>query len=99
ECRPRRGHRLVLRDADAADCAARTRDAERRAHRLLEADALEDGVDAEAVGEFAHALNRLVASLADAVCCAELSRKRDPHGMTAQENDLLGAEAPGGNHR
>src|SRR2546428_12225422 len=98
ECRPRRGHRLVLGNTNAAHYATRTGDAERRAHRLLESDALEDGVDAEAVGELAHALNRLVASLADDVCCAELSRECDPVGMAAQEDDLLGAAAPGGNH-
>ena len=65
ERRPRRRHRLVLGNTNAADCATRTRDIESCAHRLFEADALEDGVDAEAVSERAHALDRLVASLAD----------------------------------
>jgi hypothetical protein len=50
-------HRLFLGKTDAADCATRTRDIESCAHRLFEADALEDGVDAEAAGELAHALN------------------------------------------
>src|SRR5207245_9879120 len=85
ECRPRRGHRLVLGNTNAAHCATRTRDAERRAHRLLESNALEDGVDAEAVGELVHALNRLAASLADDVCCAELSRDCAPVGMPAHD--------------
>jgi hypothetical protein len=55
-------------------------------------------VGAEALGEFAHALDRLVASLADDVCCAERSHECDAVWMTAQEDDLLGAEASGGDH-
>src|SRR5207253_3973890 len=68
----RGGHRRVLRHSHSADRAARPRDLDRRQLRLLEADALEGGVDAEAVGELAHALDRLVASLADDLCRAEL---------------------------
>src|SRR5438876_3803896 len=98
KCRLRRRQRLVLGDADAADCASRTGDAESRPHRLLESDAFEDSVDAEAAGELAHALNRLVASLADDVRCAEPPRQCDSVGMAAQDDDLLGAEAAGGNH-
>src|SRR5205085_803737 len=59
---------------------------------------LEHGVSAEAVGELAYALDGLVASLADDVRRAELLRNRDAVGMTAQEDDSLGAEAPGGDH-
>src|SRR5439155_1677249 len=61
-------------------------------------DAFEDSVNAEDAGELAHALNRLVASLAHDVRCAELPRQRDSVGMAAQDDDLLGAEAAGGNH-
>ena len=60
----------------------------------FEADALEDRMDAKAAGELAHALDRLIAALADDVGCAELSRECDPVGMPAQHDDLLGAEAP-----
>ena len=67
-------------------------------HRLLVADALEDGVGAEAAGQLAHALDRLLAALADDVGRAELSRQRDPVGMAAEEDDLLGAEPLGGDH-
>ena len=49
-------------NTNAADCTTWTRDAESREHRLFEADALEDGVDAKAVGELAHALDGLLAS-------------------------------------
>jgi hypothetical protein len=98
ERRLRRGHRLVLGKADAADRAAWASDADGREHRLLEADGLEHGVDAEAVGELAHAFDRLVAALADDVGRAELSRQRDPGGVAAKDDDLLRAEAPGGDH-
>jgi len=43
-----------------------------------------------------HALNRFVASLAHDVCCAELFSECDPVGMPAEDDDLLGAEAPRG---
>ncbi len=98
ERRTRGGHCLVLGDTDPADCATRAGDAERREHRLCEADALEDGVDVEAVGEFAQALDRLLASLAHDVRRAELSRQRDPVGMAVEDDDLLGTEAPGSDH-
>src|SRR5438093_8929829 len=60
-----RGHALVLGSANAADGAARASDLERGDDRLLEADTLEDGVRAEAAGQLANALDRLLAALAD----------------------------------
>ena len=74
----------MLGKADAADCASGTGDAESGDRRLFVADALEDGVGAEAVGELADALDRLVAALADDVRRAELLRQRDPVGMPAR---------------
>ena len=53
---------------------------------------------AEAVGQLAYALDCLVAALADDVRCAELLSERDPIWMAAEENDLLGPEASGGDH-
>ena len=53
-------------------------------------------MNAKAVGEFAHALNRLIASLAHDVCCAEFSSECDPVGMPAEDDNLLCAEAPRG---
>ena len=67
----------VLRHADPADGAARPRDAERGDHRLRVADALEHRVGAVAAGQLAHALDRLVAALADDVGGAELAAERD----------------------
>ena len=55
-------------------------------------------MDAEAFGELAHALDRLIAALADDVGGAELARQRGPVDVTPEEDDLLGAEAPGGDH-
>jgi len=83
--------------ADAAHGATRTGDADRGEHGLVRADALEDGVDAKATGQLAHALDRLLAALAHDVRCAELIGERDPVRVAAQEDDPLGTEAPGGN--
>ena len=60
------------------------------------ADALEHGVSAEAAGELAHTFDGLVAALADDVGGAERAPERDPVGMPAEQDDLLGAEALGG---
>jgi hypothetical protein len=51
-----------------------------------------------AVAGNAHALNGFVAWLNDHVRCAELFAEGDPLPMTAQEDDLLEAEAPRGDH-
>ena len=56
------------------------------------ADAFEHGVGAEAAGQLEHALDRLVAPLAHDVRRTELLGDRDPIGMTAEKDDLLGAE-------
>jgi hypothetical protein len=82
-------------NTNAADCATWTRDAESREHRLFEADALEDGVDAKAVGELAHALDGLLASRSRRPL-RRTPRQRDSLGMTSQEDDLLGSETPCG---
>lgn len=94
EGRLRSGHGLALGNANAAHRAMRTRDTDRGEHRLFEADAFEHGVNAIAAGELAHALNRLVAAFTNYIGCAELSSERDPVGMPAENDDLLGAEPP-----
>ena len=66
-----------MRDADAPDRAARADDAHRCVDRLLRADAFENGLDAEAAGQLAHALDRLVAALADDLGGAELPGELD----------------------
>src|SRR5437667_4362882 len=96
ERRLRGGDRLVMRDADAAHGATGTGNPNRGTHRFLSADALNDGVDAEAAGQRAHALDRALAALAHDVRCAEPLRQGDPVGMAAHHDNLLGAEAPGG---
>ena len=45
-----------------------------------------------------HAFDRLVATLADDVRRPELARQRDAIRVTAEHDDLLGAEPAGGNH-
>src|SRR6266566_7816101 len=96
ERRRRAGDRLVMGDPNAADGATGTGNPKGGTHRFLSADALEDGVDAEAAGQLARAVDRALAALAHDVRCAELSRQGDPVGMVAQDHDPLGAEAPGG---
>ena len=93
----RLGDRLLLRDADAPDGAPGADDCSAVTIDCL-ADALEHRVGAEAAGQLAHALDRLVAALADDVGRAELARERDAVGMAAEDDDLLGAEPPRGDH-
>ena len=88
----------MLGHADATDRTARAGDAERGIDRLLETDALEHGVRAEAAGQLSHALDRLLAALADDVGRAELLRQCDPVRVAAEQDDLLGAEALRGDH-
>src|SRR5437667_3104103 len=94
--RLRPGDRLVMGDTNAAHGTTRTGDADRGAHGLLGADALEDGVDAQTPGQLAHALDCRLAALAHDVRRAEPFRQGDPVGMVAEDHDPLGAEAPGG---
>ena len=51
---------------------------------------------AQAAGELAHALDRLVAALADDVRRAKVARQCDAVGVTTQEDDLFRAKAAGG---
>src|SRR5439155_26322577 len=81
------GNRVRLRQPDAPDCATGTSDVEGRQRRLLQTDALEDRVGAEAVGQLAYALDRLVAALADDVRGAELVPVLDPDGLAVEEVD------------
>ena len=53
-------------------------------------------MDAKAAGQCAHAFHGLLAALAHDIRCAERFRQCDPVGVAAQNDDLLGAEAPGG---
>ena len=55
-------------------------------------------MDAEAVREVAHALDRLLAALAHHVGCAELPCECNPVRMAAEDDDLLGAETLRGDH-
>src|SRR5829696_5750922 len=87
-----------LGDAHAADRTARLCDLEGSHNRLVEANALEDGIDAETARELAHPLHSCLTALADDVGRTELVRQRDPIGMTAEQDDLRGAEPLGGDH-
>jgi hypothetical protein len=92
------GPTRVLGHADASDRAAGSSDLEGGHDRLLEADALEDGIDAEPARELANTLHRFLAALADDVRRAELARQRDPVRTTAEHDDLRGAKPLGGDN-
>ena len=83
----------MLGKAHTPDCATGTDDVECGDRRLFVTDALEHGVGAEAVGELADALDRLLAALADDIGRTEVLRQRDAVVVTAKDDDLLGAEA------
>ena len=96
--RQRSGHGLILGHANAADCAACTGNLYCYLHRLPVTDALEHGMRTVAAGELAHALDRLVATLAHHISGAKVARERDPVGMPADDDDPFRAEALRGNH-
>ena len=96
--RDARRSRFVFWDSNPADGAAGTGDLESGHHRLLEADALQHRVDAEAVCELAHALDRGVTAFGDDVRGAELPAERGPLRVAAEQDDLLGAQPRGGDH-
>ena len=87
-----------MRDADAPDAAAGPRDRHRRLRGVLGADALQHAVDARAAGELHDALHGLLAALGDDVGGAQLARERRAVLVAAHDDDLLGAEALGGDH-
>jgi hypothetical protein len=55
-------------------------------------------VGSEAVGELADPFDRLLDPLGDDVGGAELLRQRGPLGVAAEDDDLIGTEALGGDH-
>src|SRR3989442_13149207 len=83
ERRLRGGNRLVVGDPDAAHGPTRTDDPDRGAHGLVGANALEDGGDAEAAAQRAHARDRPFAAPAHDVRGAERLRQGDPIGLAA----------------
>src|SRR5919106_6753877 len=92
----RRRDRLFLWGAHSADRAAGAGELDCRLDCLAVADALENGVDAVAVGQLLEALDGLVAAFADDVGSTEFARERGPVGVAAHDDDLLGAEPLGG---
>ena len=52
-------------------------------------------MDTESASEPAHVLHRVLAALRHDICRAELLGQCDPVGMVAQNDDLLGTQAPG----
>ena len=90
---------LVLRHADPADDAAGADDAERLLVGGHVADALEHGVGAVAAGELADLRDALLAALGDDVGGAELPAQVGAVLVPAHQDDLLGAQPLGREHR
>src|SRR4051794_18898656 len=85
--------RAVLWHSYATDGSAWPRDADRRQHRLGHPYALEHGVDSVASGQLAHSLGCFLAALGHDVGRSELDADVGALLVTAQQDDLLGAEA------
>ncbi len=96
--RHRGGNSLVLWNAYPTDRPTGTRYADGRLHRLLVANAPQHGVDAEAPGELAHALDGFPPAFAYDIGRTELLCERDAVIMAAHYDDLLGPETLGGNN-
>lgn len=88
------GH--AVRDADETDVAAGSGGTQRLEHGLLGADALQDGVGADATGEFLDAGDAFVAAFGDDVGGAELGRELLPRRVAAHRDDACGAQFLGG---
>ncbi len=88
-----------MRHADEADGAAVAGDADGRAHGLLGADRLDDGVRALAAGEFTHGLDGGLPAFGDDVGGAEGAGDVGADLVAAEGDDALGAEPLGGQHR
>ncbi len=89
------GRVLVLRDADAADYAAWADDADGLLVGGHVPDGFEHDVRPVAVGEVTHTRDAFLAALGDDVGGTELPPEIGAGGVSAHEDDSLGAEAPG----
>src|SRR4051812_48767870 len=85
-------NRVVLWNADAADGSAWTSDADRGAHRLLETNALENGMRADTLRHPENLLHCGFTTLADDVRRAELLRQLDSICVTTEHDDALDAQ-------
>ena len=72
--------------------------AERRQHRLVEADALQHRVGAEPAGQLPDALDRLLAALLDDLVAPNSRPSAVRVAVAAEQDHPLGAEPLGGDH-
>src|SRR6202034_3099511 len=93
------GELVVLGGTDPADDATVTHHGKRRVDRILQTGALQHGVGAIAPGQLAHLLHTLLAALGDHVRRTELAAKIGARLVPAHENDPLGPEPFGSQHR
>src|SRR5207237_10825822 len=69
-----------------------TGDVESVEHGLFAANRFEDGINAVAASQVAHALDSLFTALADDVGCAKCFGQGDASRVATQDDNLLGAE-------
>src|SRR5207249_8398884 len=69
------------------------RNLERGHDSLPKADALEHRVDTETIGQFAHALNRLVTAFTHDLRSAKFLTERNPFRMTTEQDDPFRTQA------
>ena len=91
----------VMGHAHIADVAAGARDSDGLRHRLLGANALEDGISANALRELLDAFDAVVAALRDHVCGAERAGERLTRrvAITSDSASMLGIMSASGTSR
>lgn len=90
---------LVLRDAQAADDPAVDDRCQGGLERVASADGLDDPVDAVAPGQIAHARDAFFTAFGDDVVGTEVAAEVGAGGVAAHEDDALGPQTLGGDHR
>lgn len=92
-------HLGAMRQADAADKAAGTNDAECLVGRALSADAFKDGIGTVAAHQFEDLFDAFRSAFSHDISCARFKRHLLAVFVTAHDDDLRSSEHLGGDHR
>src|SRR3954453_2712762 len=87
-----------VRDTDVGHVPALAGGADRLLHGLLSADALQNRIGAQTLGQLHDAGDAFVAALSDDISGAELASELLPGTVAAHRDDPLGTHLPGGEH-
>ena len=88
-----------MRQADAADEAAGTNDAECLVGRALRANAFKDGIGTAAASQFENLFDAFRSAFSHDISCARFERHLLAVFVTAHDDDLRSSEHLGGDHR